>query len=60
IVNGRYDMKTPPDAAWDLRLAWPEAELRIVEDAGHAGAEPGTLHELITATDRYRDQRPAF
>ncbi|TMS00003.1 prolyl aminopeptidase [Nonomuraea basaltis] len=59
IVNGRYDMKTPPDAAWDLQLAWPEAELRIVEDAGHAGAEPGTLHELIAATDSYRDSSSA-
>ncbi|MGP4099957.1 prolyl aminopeptidase [Nonomuraea sp. KM90] len=55
IVNGRYDMKTPPEAAWDLHLAWPEAEFQIVEDAGHAGAEPGTLHRLIEATDRFRD-----
>ncbi|MEU1726633.1 prolyl aminopeptidase [Nonomuraea sp. NPDC005692] len=54
IVNGRYDMKTPPDAAWELHRAWPEAELRIVEDAGHGGAEPGTLHELVRATDGYR------
>ncbi|MFC5826996.1 prolyl aminopeptidase [Nonomuraea insulae] len=54
IVNGRYDMKTPFEAAWDLHLAWPEAEFQIVEDAGHAGAEPGTLHHLIEATDRFR------
>ncbi|WP_103954720.1 prolyl aminopeptidase [Nonomuraea solani] len=54
IVNGRYDMKTPPEAAYDLHRAWPEAELHIVEDAGHAGAEPGTLHRLIEATDRFR------
>ncbi|MEV0380451.1 prolyl aminopeptidase [Nonomuraea sp. NPDC050643] len=54
IVNGRYDIKTPPEAAWDLHLAWPEAEFHMVEDAGHAGAEPGTLHRLIEATDRFR------
>lgn len=54
IVNGRYDMKTPPDQAWDLHRAWPEAEFHIVEDAGHAGAEPGTRDRLIEATDRFR------
>lgn len=54
IVNGRYDMKTPPDAAWDLHQAWPEARVFLVEDAGHSGAEPRTLHHLIEATDRYR------
>ncbi|NBE95554.1 prolyl aminopeptidase [Nonomuraea sp. KC401] len=54
IVNGRYDMKTPPQAAWDLHLAWPEADFQLVDDAGHAGAEPGTLHRLVAATDRFR------
>lgn len=53
IVNGRYDMKTPPDQAWDLHRAWPEAELHIVEDAGHGGSEPGTRDRLIEATDRF-------
>jgi proline iminopeptidase len=28
--------------------------LRIVTDAGHAASEPGILHELIEATDRFR------
>ncbi|TDD90140.1 prolyl aminopeptidase [Actinomadura rubrisoli] len=59
IVNGRYDIKTPPDQAWDLHRAWPEAELHIVEDAGHGGSEPGTRHLLIEATDRFRDRRPS-
>jgi proline iminopeptidase len=53
IVNGRYDMKTPPDQAYDLHLAWPEAEFHIVEDAGHGGSEPGILDRLIEATDRF-------
>ncbi|GAA1825797.1 prolyl aminopeptidase [Actinomadura chokoriensis] len=53
IVNGRYDMKTPPDQAWDLHRAWPEAEFHIVEDAGHGGSEPGTRDRLIGATDRF-------
>ncbi|MBE1535642.1 prolyl aminopeptidase [Actinomadura algeriensis] len=54
IVNGRYDMKTPPDQAWELHRAWPEAEFHIVEDAGHGGSEPGVRHRLIEATDAFR------
>lgn len=54
IVNGRYDVVCPLESAWALHRAWPEADLRIVEDAGHAAHEPGNLHELIEATDRYR------
>jgi proline iminopeptidase len=54
IVNGRYDVITPLQNAWDLVAAWPEAHLRIVPLAGHAMTEPGTVHELITATNAYR------
>jgi hypothetical protein len=32
---------------------FPEADLRIVPDAGHSAFEPGNLHELIEATDRF-------
>ncbi len=54
IVQGRYDVVCPMQSAWDLHLAWPQAELRIVADAGHSAFELGNTHELITATDRYR------
>lgn len=54
IVQGRYDVVCPMDAAWALHRAWPEAELRIVPDSGHSASEPGTVHELILATDRMR------
>ncbi|BBD80143.1 prolyl aminopeptidase [Aerosticca soli] len=54
IVHGRYDVVCPLRNAWDLHRAWPEAELRIVQDAGHAAFEPGIAHELIEATDRFR------
>ncbi|WP_214410457.1 prolyl aminopeptidase [Sphaerisporangium fuscum] len=53
IVNGRYDVKTPPAQAWDLHRAWPEAEFHIVEDAGHGGSEPGIRRLLVQATDRF-------
>jgi proline iminopeptidase len=56
IVQGRYDVCTPVATAWELSRAWPEADLRIVPDAGHVYTEPGILHELITATDRFARQ----
>ncbi len=55
IVQGRYDVVCPMQTAWDLHLAWPEANLRIVDDAGHSAFEPGIVHELVQATDRFAD-----
>jgi proline iminopeptidase len=51
IVQGRYDVVCPLQTAWDLHAVWPEAELRIVADAGHSAFEAGIAHELVTATD---------
>jgi proline iminopeptidase len=45
----------PAESAWALHRAFPEADLRIVADAGHSAFEPGNLHELILATDRFRE-----
>jgi proline iminopeptidase len=53
IVQGRYDVVCPARSAWDLHRRWPEADLRIVEDAGHSAYEPGMLHELVCATERF-------
>ncbi len=54
IVQGRYDVVCPMRSAWDLHRAWPEADLRIAVDSGHSAFEPGILHELVEATDRFR------
>lgn len=54
IVQGRYDVVTPMMTAWALHRAWPEADFRVVGDAGHAGSEPGIVDELVRATDTYR------
>jgi proline iminopeptidase len=54
IVHGRYDVVCPMRNAWDLHRAWPEADLRIVPDAGHSALHAGTIHELVSATDRFR------
>jgi proline iminopeptidase len=53
IVQGRYDVCTPPVTAWDLHRAWPEAEFHMIDDAGHAFDEPGILDKLIAATDKF-------
>jgi proline iminopeptidase len=54
IVQGRYDVVTPMRTAWDLLAAWPEADFRLVADAGHADTEPGITREIVGATDRFR------
>ena len=53
IVHGRYDVVTPMKNAYDLHQVWPEADLRVVPDAGHAMTEPGIIHELISATRKF-------
>jgi proline iminopeptidase len=58
IVQGRYDVVCPVKSAWDLHEAWPESELHIVPDAGHAASEPGIVHELVSATDRFAAKNP--
>lgn len=51
IVQGRYDVVTPAITSFQLAQAWPRADYRLVDGAGHAFAEPGILHELLEATD---------
>ena len=51
IVQGRFDVVTPMDAAWKLSKAWPGARFELVWDAGHASTEPGIVDALVRATD---------
>lgn len=53
IIQGRYDVCTPMQTAWELHKAWPQAQFHIVDDAGHAFDEPGILTRLLTATDEF-------
>ncbi len=53
IVQGRYDVVCPMMSAWDLHRAWPQAELKVIPDAGHSAYEPGIVDGLIEATDRF-------
>ncbi len=51
IIQGRYDVVCPATSAWDLHRAWPEAQFKIIPDAGHSSREPGIARALISATD---------
>ena len=53
IAQGRYDVVCPMMSAWELHRAWPEAELRVIADAGHSATEPGIIDALVEATDRF-------
>jgi proline iminopeptidase len=53
IVQGRFDVVCPMRSAWDLHQAWPEADLRVVPDAGHSAFEASNARELVKAADRY-------
>jgi proline iminopeptidase len=52
IVQGRFDVVTPMEAAWKLKSAWPRARFEVVWDAGHASTEPGIVDALVRATDQ--------
>lgn len=50
LIQGRYDVSGPPDIAWNLAQAWPDAEFVLLDDAGHGS---GMTETLIDATDRF-------
>jgi proline iminopeptidase len=52
IVHGRYDAICPLDNAWALHKAWPNSELQIVRDAGHAASEAGITDALVRASSQ--------
>jgi proline iminopeptidase len=53
LVNGRLDVSGPPDVAWALARAWPDAELVLVDDAGHGAGHPTTMQAIVAATARF-------
>ena len=55
IVHGRYDVVCPVENAWTLHKTWPEAQLHIINDAGHSAMEPGIIKTLIEMTDRFKN-----
>ena len=53
IIQGRYDLITPADTALALHAAWPQAQLKLILDAGHTGMEPGIQDAMVRASDRF-------
>ena len=50
IVQGRYDLCTPMQSAWELSQALPEAELRVIQ-AGHSSFDPPLAAALVQAVE---------
>lgn len=52
LVHGRFDLGAPLGTAWELARAWPDAELTVIEDAGHLGG-PAMSRVVRAALDRF-------
>jgi proline iminopeptidase len=49
IVQGRYDLLCPPATSHALAALWRDAELRMVEGAGHTLYDPGIRDAVMKA-----------
>jgi len=49
IVQGRYDLLCPPATSHALAARWPQAEIRLVEGAGHSLYDPGIRDAVMKA-----------
>ena len=49
IVQGRYDLLCPPATSQMLAAVWREAEIRVVEGAGHSLYDPGVRNAVMKA-----------
>jgi len=56
IVHGRYDVICPVDQAFALHDQWPNSELKVISDAGHAVSEPGITRALVDSTNAMLDR----
>ncbi|MFH1916081.1 MAG: prolyl aminopeptidase [Nanoarchaeota archaeon] len=51
IVQGRYDMICPPEAAWDLHKRISQSKLHLVF-GGHSSSEPALKKKLVSEMKR--------
>ncbi|MET0719847.1 MAG: prolyl aminopeptidase [Tardiphaga sp.] len=49
IVQGRFDFLCPPSTSHALAAVWTNAEIRIVEGAGHSLYDPGVRDAVMKA-----------
>ncbi|MDN3297466.1 prolyl aminopeptidase [Streptomyces ficellus] len=57
LIHGRLDLGSPLRTAWELSRAWPDAELMVVDEAGHLGTEV-TRARVMAALDRFAGPEP--
>ncbi len=53
LINGSFDLQTPPGNAWDLKRVWPKATLRLIDNAGHNPFDSAAAGELKRAVERF-------
>jgi proline iminopeptidase len=53
LVHGRLDVSGPPDIAWELARLWPDAELHLIDEAGHGTGYAGMGATVLAALDRF-------
>lgn len=52
IVQGRYDLLCAPANAFALVEAWPDAEMQLIDNAGHSMTEPGVMDAMRTGVTK--------
>ena len=52
IIQGRYDVLCPVNAAWQLHKALPHSTLVICPNAGHSGSEEQIAQAMFNALNR--------
>jgi proline iminopeptidase len=57
LIVGRLDFSSPVETAWLMAQAWPDAELKIVEDAGHGAGSTNVSDLVEQAIAGYADRR---
>jgi proline iminopeptidase len=53
LIHGRLDISGPPDIAWLMAQAWPDAELQLVDQEGHGAGGERTQELILEALDRF-------
>ncbi|MCK9900661.1 prolyl aminopeptidase [Frankia sp. Cpl3] len=61
LIHGRLDLASPLRTAWELAKAWPDAELKVISEAGHTGSS-ATQDAILDAIERFsvNTHRPAW
>jgi proline iminopeptidase len=52
VLNGRFDMCTPPRAAWDVHKAWPRSEFILSPAAGHRWTDEILARDVVCGIER--------